>query len=172
MSKRRTTLCLTLTILLMATVAWTYDHYRTNTAAAENAARDLHACRRLSSSIENLRRLPQSAASQENLAAEVTGLVEQAAKTAGTPANCLARIAPDQPRRLGDTVFKEKPTHVLLKQVTLEQFLRLLESVQAANRGLGIRSVSLRAPQPEDIGPYWNAEFTVSLLIYDPPKRN
>jgi len=170
MNRRQTILIAVLAGLLLVVVLWAYDGMATQRRAAHDAAADLIACRRMAGQIAAYSRMPTVADEHERMAARTTGLIESAAKEAAIDPSCLDRIMPEPPRRMGDTAYKEKPTHVLLKNVTLRQLTRLIHTATTGGQGLAACSIRITAPRPEDTGPLWTAEVTLTYLIYDPPQ--
>jgi len=170
MNKRQTVLIAVLAAMLAVAAAWTYDEMATQRQAAHNAAADLASCRQLAEKIQEYTKIPTFALEGSTQDNTITGAIESAARTADIDPSCLDRIMPERPRRLGDTVYKETPTHVLLKNVTLKQLVTLIHTATADGQGLAARAIRINAPRPEDTGPLWMAELTLTYLIYDPPK--
>lgn len=135
---------------------------------AKAAAEDLGECRRMAERIRALSRRPQVAAEQERLSAETSRLIEEAAKSAGIPSGAILRITPGTPQRVADSAYKESPTRVLLKDVTLEQLVKLLHAVASDPDGLYPKSLRIAAPRKDDTGALWTAEIEVTYLIYAP----
>ncbi len=169
MRRRSVIFFVVLAALLVGLVVWSHRFMAAQRSAAFAAREDARRCRQIATKIETLRRRPAMAADQERLSAETTGLTEQAARAAGITADKLARITPAPPRRLGETVYKEKPTQVLLKNVTLKQLVGMIHSLAGGQRGLHLKSIRLTAPRADDCGETWNAELVLTYLIYDPP---
>jgi len=138
--------------------------------AALGARADYEKCLRCAEKIEALKKRPKIAAGHERLHAETTGLIEQAAEKAGVPAGSLVRITPEPPRRLADTVYKEKPTRILLKKVTLKQIVLLVHGLIGADKKLHANFIRITAPRADDTGGLWTAELVVTYLIYEPVK--
>jgi len=169
MTRRMVMLLAVLGGFLVALAAWSYGYLGTRRATAAAARKDLIACRRLAADIARLRRGPTLACDSERVASEVTGLVETAAREAGVPASSLVRIMPAPAQRVGDTVYKEKPTQVILKRASLKQVVRLLWKLEHGDTPLGVKSLMLRAAQPQDDADLWNADVTLTYLVYEPP---
>jgi hypothetical protein len=79
------------------------------------------------------------------------------------------RITPQPPRRVEETVYKEKPTHVMLKDVSLQQVGQMVAALLNSDAGLAAKSIRLGAPRSDDTSALWSAELVVTYLIYDPP---
>ena len=155
--------------LLCLTALWSYRHAGAQRTAATAAYADLGACRRMGGRIEAARARPALAAERERLASETTSLIEQSARSAGIRAAKLVRIPPPPARRVGRRGYKEKPTQVFLKGVTLRRLVAMLHELTCTEVGLRAKSLRITAPRPEDTGDLWNAEVGLTYLIYDPP---
>lgn len=170
MTRRRAILVLILAAVLAVAGGWSYAYVADQRRAALAALADLDDCRRMAAQIETLRRRPSLAAQNQRGSAETIGLIEQSAKAAQLASGNLVRILPEPPRRLGDTVYVEKPTRVMLKNVTLQQLVAMVHGIITDKNGLHARSVRLTAPSPEDTGPAWTAELVLTYLIFEPPR--
>ena len=155
--------------LLCLTALWSYRYVAEQSRAGLKARRDLSECRRYAAAIERLKERPDVATGHVRLHAETTTAIEDAAKSARLSARSLARITPEPPRRVADTVYREKPTQVLVKNVTLEQLVQMVHGLVGAGHRLHARSIRITAPKAEDTGRQWNAELLLTYLIYDPP---
>lgn len=160
--------CVVLILSLGALGAWSLGQLRANRQAAAAAAADLAVCQDAATNINNLRRKPSLAGSEEMQLTELARLIEQAARTAQMSMDSLVRIWPEQARRVADTVYKEKPTHVLLRGVTLRQLIAFLHTLTDGDSGLRVKHIRLVTPRGDDAGSRWTAEATVTYLIYAP----
>ena len=173
MTPRMKTLLLILGALLLLATVWSGNQFWRRRAAAANARASLEACLHMAAEIEHFRSRPMLAAEHEQLESETTGFIEHSARDAGIAADCLSRITPEPPQRIGDTVYKEKPTQVLLRKVNLEQLVKFLYNLVGTHAGLQSRSIRLSAPRGESgegEGSWWTAEVVLTYLIYDPPR--
>ena len=170
MNRRRAILLLVLAGLLATAALWSYGTMAEQRAAMAAAANDLVACREIANRIEKLRRRPELAAQNQRDSSETIGLIETSARAAGITTAKLLRISPEPPRRLGDTVYMETPTRVELKNVTLEQLVKLVHGIAGDENPLHPRSIQVRAPSPRDTGRLWSAELVLTYLIYEPPR--
>ena len=167
--KRRTAILLAiLGGLLGLTAFWCHRELVSGRRTALAARDDLAACRHMAARIEAFGRRQTIAEEHERRSAEVVAPIEQAAKGAGIASDRLVRITPMPPRRLEDTVYKEKPTQVILKRVTLQQMVTLLHRLTETDQPLYPAAVRLAAPDREDTGPLWDAEVVLTYLIYEP----
>jgi len=171
MNRRKATLLLIAGVLAGIVLSWCYGDMARARGAAKRAAADLVECGRMAAAIENRSRQPAKASEHEQLAAETTGLIETAAKDADIELHSLIRISPEPPRRLGDTVYKEKPTQVFLKDITLKQLVGLVHNLLTSKNNLEVKALRLAAPRPDDTADNWTAELVLTYLIYDPPGK-
>lgn len=160
-------------LCLIGTAFWSYTRLADARDAAVAAADDLASCRDLADQIESLRRRPALAGAREMRAEELTGRIERAAAAAHFDGDdSLDRIEPGPPRRLGDGPYRETPTVVRLKRVTLRQlftFLHALAGDNGAGGGLHVRRVDLSAPREnESDADRWHVETTLAQLVYAP----
>ena len=168
MTRRQTILLAILGGLLGLTAFWCYGRLVAGRQAALTAQADLAACRHMAAQIQALSRRRAFAEEHERRSADVVAPVEQAAKTAGIAGDRLIRVTPMPPRRIEETPYKEKPTQVILKRVTLEQLVRLLHRLGEGDQPLRSAAVRLVAPDRQDTGPLWDAEVVLTYLIYEP----
>lgn len=169
---RRTAILLGCMLALLGLVTlWCYQEMASSRDAALAARNGLKNCKAIAAKIRSFDDRPAMAAAHEKLATETTSLIEKAAKTAQILPNSLVRISPSDPQRLADSVYKEKPTHVQLKRVTIAQLVRLMHSLLNDDTSLNTKKIRLTTSNREDTGKLWNAELTFTYLIYDPPKK-
>ena len=94
------------------------------------------------------------------------GLAEAGAAAQATGA--ILRIGPQPPRRLADSVYLEKPTQVSVRQLTLQQLITFLHDLSDDSSNLWVPSLRIRSSQVATVAGRWDAEMTVSYLIYSP----
>ena len=138
-------------------------------SAARQAADDLAECRRLADQIRRLSARPRRASDHERLSSETSTLIEKAAAAAGVTGGRLVSIHPEPAQRVAESVYKEKPTRIVLRGVTVRQAVELMQRLTAGEDALGIKSLNLTAVTPQDDRDLWNADIVVTYLIYDPP---
>ncbi len=163
-------LAILIALLGGATLA-AYGHLRIERAAAAAAGEDLAACRRLAHRIEELSGGPRLATEHERLSSETTHLIEKSARSAGLTGGQLVSIRPQPAQRLAETVYKEKPTRVILRRVALESVVRLMHNLVTAEQCLNVKSIQLTAAGTQTSPGRWDADVVVTYLIYDPPQR-
>ena len=153
---------------LLAGAVWCHGLRNQARKAAELASRDLVECERLAEQIERLRQRPALAGSKELQLTELARRIEGAAKDSQVPPGSIVRIWPQQARRLEDSVFKEKPTQVLLRSVGMPQLIRFLHKLATDGSGLHVKSIRLVAPRDQLADQRWTAEATLTYLVYAP----
>ncbi len=159
----------TIAVALLAAVVWSCLRLADARAAALAAGQDAGDCRALAARIDLLRRQPAVAGAQELGASDLSRQIEQAARTAHFPEDSIERIEPESPRRVGETNYREVPTQVRLRRVSLQQvftFLRCLSADSPQSSGLHLRSIRLSAPRGEETSDRWSAESTLTYMIY------
>jgi hypothetical protein len=169
MTRRSGVLVIILACLLVAASLYCYLHMVEQAAAADAARLELQTCREMAQAIRQRRSRPAAISSSEPLANETIGLIERHAQAAGIPPASLIRISPDPHRRVDDSAYKEKPTQIFLRAVTIEQLIQLVHGIDSEVGGLSAQAIRLSAPRADDTGALWNAEVTVAYLFYDPP---
>ncbi len=152
--------------------AWQWDQ-----ALAEvNFAQDqLVKCRRLASRIEDLRQAPAQYDETQRSSDALSQLVEAAARQADIDVQRIASISPAEPRRLGDTPYKEQETRVELFEVTLPQLVTFMLTVPEADSAMHVGTMFMRtpvrpvyAPDQGEVEETWNAELILTSRFYAP----
>jgi len=148
---------------------WCYWAMTQAKAAAVFAAQDADRCRSLATQIIALQDKPVVAGTQEHPFEQLTDRIEAAAKAYGIAGDThLASIAPEQPTRVLDTAYIEKPTTIELRDAKLPQIIGLIERLALDGSALRVKSLRLTAPPHQEDGDLWSAELTVAYLIYSP----
>jgi hypothetical protein len=156
--------------LLILTTAWAYGRMNDQRQAARRAQEDRSECERCAADIAKMAHRPDVASEREKQHTETLRRIEAAAQLAGVTAGNLVRITPEPARRLEDTVYKEKPTQVLLRNVSLKQVVTFAHSLTGGAQALNPKSLRLTSPRPEDTSDRWTAELVLTYLVYDPPQ--
>ena len=154
---------------LAGAAAWAWSQFAESRDNAQAAVEDLNACRHLASALETLRRRPNLAGAEEMQLAVLAQQIESAARSASLPPSSITRIWPEPARRMGETVYKEKPTQIAVKSVSMRQLVTFLHNLSAGASGLSVSSLRLMAPRGQDNQDVWSVEATVNYLIYSPP---
>lgn len=168
MTRRDLLLAIVLVLLTGVGVSWGWRELTGQRDRLARARGDLAESKAAADRIEIFRLRPSLAEENERALDTINSLVETSARQAGVSPGSLKRIAPEPPVRLAETVYKEKPTVVLVKSVTLEELTKFLYRL-IGDGELHARSLRLTSPSAEDTGERWNAEVTLTYLIYDPP---
>src|SRR5438093_9270184 len=91
---------------LVALALWSYARLNASRLAAQSAAENVQACRRLAQQIVILRDRPSLAATEARATTELARRVEEAAQKAQLPPDRIVRIDPQASRRIGESTYK------------------------------------------------------------------
>ena len=139
-------------------------------ASARRAAADLAECEALVARITALRDKP-AVASAEALDVRALGQrIEAASQEANLAESALQGVSPQTARRLKDSPYLRKPTTIVLNRVSLPQLTTFLYRLTRGSN-LRVRSLRLSAPRGDVDSGAWNAEVTLTYLIYEPAER-
>lgn len=167
--KQQATLVCMVLAMLALTATWSVRAMMTQRAAALIAADDLGECGRLAASIESLRDKPKIASAQD-MGIELLGQrIAAASQQAKLDPQSLEGVYPQGPRRLGNTPYVQKPTTLTLRNVKLPQLAAFLYHLTEGESGLNVRDLRLRVPRGDSPSDVWDAEATITCLIYQPP---
>lgn len=159
-----------LALMLLGIAGWSYRHLDQQRRVAREASADLAEVQRFAQQIRAMRQRPAVAGSREMELNELTQRIERAAEEAQIAASSLVRIWPQPARRAGDSPYKEKPTQILLRHVTLEQLVGFLHHLsEGEGSNLTVQRLRIVAPRHNEHGDRWTVETTVTYLIYSPP---
>lgn len=157
-------------VLLLAGVGWCASEMLDRRVAAERAAAGLGEAELIA---ERVRRLEQqdkvasTAGSAQDQEQDLARRIKAAADRARITGNWQRGIDYKRARRVGDTPYKQKPTVVLTRGLTLEQLSALLYHLTHESP-LTVTELTLKTPRGADPGRRWDADFTLTYLIYDP----
>jgi len=168
MNRRMTALLAILAVLLVLTTVWAYGYMASQRDDAAGARANLAACLDLARQIEQFGRRSTIAVNQERVVSDVNAQIEKSARAAGISPESLDRIFPEPSRRIGDTTYKEKPTQVLLRRVTLKQLVTFAYAMASGDPPLHVKSIRVSAPRQEDSDDLWTGELALTYLIYEP----
>ncbi len=135
--------------------------------AARRATEDLAACEHLAARIEALRARPAVASAEAMGVQEFGQRFAAASKAVGLTLEEVPNVIPQTARRVGNSPYLVKPTDMMLRGVTLEQVVTFLGRL-TADSGLTVSELHLRAPHGEAVSPIWDADVTVTYLMYAP----
>jgi hypothetical protein len=140
-------------------------------AAAESAGEDLGKCRRYAAAIRQLRKKPQIADGQEDLADNIRRIAQETAQAADIPSSSLKAVRSESPSRLGETAYKDKPTRIRLLKVTPRQAVKFVHAL-TNNHGLHPKAIEMAVPDRNSTENLWTVDIVVTYLIYDPPSAD
>lgn len=106
------------------------------------------------------RRLPHEA---------LVAVIDQARNRATLDARALTSIWPEPPRRLGRSDYLTLATRLHFEKVPLDRLTRFAHALQSIDASLRLTAVRLLSQQHP--GLLWDAELTVTYLIYAPHSR-
>lgn len=162
-----------LPILLLIGLAipafWLYGELGRAYRGARETAAGAKMCREFSSRIIELKKRPERIAGKMSSTAQIAQSVEAAMLDAEIPAANLVRIEPRSAIRFEKTPFLQQPSHLELRDVTMQQLIRFLYALSTKNR-LEATDLRLHAPHaaPESGPEIWNVELVLTNTIYSP----
>lgn len=168
--KRQTTLIVVMfAILLMAAGGLTKDMFA-KAEAAHQAAADLSQFRQVAGQIETLRKQDAIAATDEDADQQDQALaqrIDRAATVVGLTGEWRQEIQHKQARRVGDSPYLRKPAVLFTRGLTLAQITALLHEL-TYDSPLIVSELRLKTPRGEEAGNRWDADITLTYLIYSP----
>ena len=161
---------LVIILALLVALLWSYGHFRGAREAAALAAGDSEICRQMASRIEQLKTRARAAGSGSMDQTDLHLRGQEALAQIGMDARHLVQVTPQEPRRVGQTAYKEVPRQFVLQDVTLRQLVGFLLFMTEDRPSLQVRSLRLHGPRDGmPGGAQWSAEVTLCYLIYEPP---
>jgi hypothetical protein len=155
-------------LLLVLGAGWATNRLFQQRQAAFSAAAALAEARALAGEIERFRGRSSVAAGQAIGEGEMGEQIEAAASAAGLTGGWLDLVDHRQAERIGQSPFLEKPTTLRIDRVNLRQLLHFLHRLTAGT-GFTLRELRLASPyHAGDAADLWDAEATVTYLIYEP----
>lgn len=167
-SRHRMPLLILVCFLILA--VYLYGELGRAKRSAIEATTNANACREFSRRIVDLKKKPELISGSMSSTAQIAQSVEAAMVQAEIPAEKLVRIEPRTAKRFEKTHFLEQPSHLELRDVTMEQLVRFLHTLQTQNR-LETTDLRLHASRSvaADSGPeIWSAELVLTNIIYSP----
>lgn len=170
--RRRTVLIGVMMVVLLCGAAWSFSGMMDGRAKARRAAQELAECRGLVCDIELLRDEPVVAAARDLDEKELGRPVERSAKQAGLPdpEQWLANTEPRKARRVGETPYLRKRVVLDLRGLSLGQLGVFLHHLTEGSE-LNVQDLHLRTPRGDSEGDTWDADVTLSYLIYAPAEE-
>jgi hypothetical protein len=159
-----------LVLLLAASAAWNVNWMLRQRDDARYASEDLAACSRVAGAIESARGKATMASSEAVGVQELGKRIEAAFSQAGLAQSSLHGVFPQSTRSVGDASYLQKPTTLVFGDVSLPQLATFLYYLTEGSQ-LSVRDLRLRSPRGGADNSMWDAEATVTYLIYAPSAR-
>ena len=169
--KRKTILIGTMLVMLAIAAAWNVNWMMDQRDQARHAARQLAACRALAQQIDALRDQPAVASSEAIGVQELGQRLADAARKANLGDRRPRSVRPQSARRVGDSPYLRKPTDLALRGLSLQQTAAFLHHLTAASK-LTVQDLRLRTPHGNINADTWNAEATLTYLVYEPASND
>lgn len=169
--KRQVVLVGVMLVLLLLAVGWSGKGMLDQRTAAQASAADLARCKQIAANIEALRDQDAVASTDDNTAQLEASLAQQidaAASRVGLAGDWRRGIDHKLPRRVGDSPYLRKPAVLLTRGLTLTQLTALLHEL-TDDSPLTVSELRLNTPNGEPAGDRWDADVTLTYLIYAPP---
>jgi len=167
-ARRQAVLVGVMLIMLALAAGWSMNRMFTARAAAAAAAADREAAKRMAEAMVDLRDQPAVAATRAMGERQLLQRLAEAAGKAGLPGDVIEGTFPQSARRVGDAPYRRKPTAISLRPMPLDQLTAFLYHLTAASN-LTVHDLRLRAPRDAEAGQnIWEAEATITYLIYSP----
>lgn len=154
--------------LLIGGVVFSFSRLANARSQADRAKAELITVQHTLEEIETLNGKPELASVDAERSAQLSRHIETVAAQAGIDPSQIKQIQTQPPRRIDSGPYLRQPTHVLIEQVTLAALVELLHDLDATGKSLQLDDLRLIAPREPLVGDRWQAEFTVSYLIYEP----
>jgi hypothetical protein len=121
-----------------------------------------------------LRAAPQRATDRRKPNEELLSQIARALEQANVPQRLWQDSIPQTPRRTGDGAYQSMSTRLYFEAIALRQLTEFVHRLLAADPTLSLGAIRIADPRgenrpssaPEDAT--WNAEVTVTYLIYAP----
>ncbi len=139
-------------------------------AEARGALEDLERCRQLVGQIASLRDIPTVASTETMGVQELGDRIQRALRLAQLEASAIEGIYPQSARRVGDSPYLLKPTQIVFRGVTLPQLTTFLYHMND-DTGMNVSHLNLSTPRSDATDARWDADATLTYLIFSPPKN-
>lgn len=181
--KRMALYLVLLSLLLAGLCCWSAGLLSSARQEKLSAEADLARCRQIAGVLSSLQNRPAMLGGSRGETEELSRQVESAAQKASIPSQSIIRIWPEPARRVGESVYKEKPTQILLRKVSMQQIAGFLYALTGEGDVLSAKSIRLTPLQGDEgagagnasnaanPGNTWTADVSVSYFVYDPPKE-
>lgn len=168
-ARRERILVVVMLAMLAMAAAWSFTAMLGHRADAERAAGELVACEKLARRMDALRDKPAVASGTDVGVRELGTRIDVASGKAKLGREALRSVEPRSARPMGETPYLLKPTQLNLEGVTLPQLASFLYHL-TSEPGLVVRDLRIRAPRGDAEGNGWNADATLTWLIYSPQR--
>jgi len=172
MTPQRREMALVAMLVATLTVAagWCFGWMGEQRSAAEAAAADLAECR-THADFFKARRNKSTVSSAEDMGSlELGKRVETSMLAARIAPQSLDGIFTQPVRPAGDSAYMIQPATLPLKGVSLGQLADFLYDL-TEDSGLAVREIRLQVPRGDVARTVWDAEATVTSLVYAPPTK-
>jgi hypothetical protein len=131
---------------------------------------NLLACQTAARQILDLRQQKQRALLKTKPSEELNRKIAAWAQEAGIEAKGIARIEPQEARRVGDSQYLEQVTELEVLSAPLASVIRLAQLAEQSEDSPKLTDLRLSPPRitAEDQAEVWNAEVALTYLIYSP----
>lgn len=146
------------------TLASSRDSYVALVGQVEQMQADMIALRAL-------RTAPRRATERERPNHELLAEVRQAMDKADMAPERWVGSDPSQPVRIPKSPYKKLRTRLTFENVTLQELVAVAFHLVEADPALTVSSIRITAP-PTKTATNWNAELTLSYLIYSPFRKD
>ncbi len=160
----------TLGMALLISAFWSVQWMNAQYAAARAASEDLILSQALAAAITDMRSQTAVISGRASESNDMGSRVDSAAGAAGIPASVIEGIYPQPAQRVGSLPFADQATSIALRKVELRPLATFLRQL-ANHPGATVRQIRLRAPNGDAPTLQWDADITLSTLIYAPPER-
>lgn len=168
--RRQAWLACTLLIALGLASAWSVQWMGEQRDYAAAAAADLADCRSHVAAIQMLRKQPAIASIDDVGVRRLGERINAAAQEAKLDPAALEGVTPQSARRLGDSAYLMKPTALALRGVSMAQTAAFLHHLTQGS-GLTVRELRLRAPSADAPTALWDADATLTYVVYSPATK-
>ncbi|MFW5840780.1 MAG: hypothetical protein ACOCZE_09385 [Planctomycetota bacterium] len=169
--KRQTILIVVMLAMLAGAAAWSIDSAMDNADRAARAADALGQTRSLAEQIRQLRQAPTVARTGEIAITQMGREISSAAEAANLQPGSIQGVQPRPARRLGQSDYMTKATTISLQGVGLGQLTMFLYHI-SDRTNLTVSELQLQGRRDGQSGGPWNAQATVTYLIYAPAENN
>ena len=149
---------------------WLYGELGRAHHGALEAASNARICQEFSSRIIELKKKPELIADKMSTTAQIAQSVEMAMQEAAITGDKLVRIEPRSAIRFEKTPFLLQPSHLEMRELSMEQLIRFLHVLSTRSR---LEATDLRLHAPRTVASetgleLWNAELVLTNTIYSP----